>query len=62
MYDEFVRRPTDDERAGMAWWNGLSETMRQYWCELSGSSVAANAWAWFKRARPEEAREKFRDA
>lgn len=41
--------------AGLAWWNSLSETMRTYWCELAGKYVAADAWAYFKRARPEEA-------
>jgi len=40
--------------AGLAWWNSLSETMRTYWCELAGKYVAADAWAYFKRARPEE--------
>lgn len=49
------REPTQDEAAGIAWWNSQSETMRLYWCELAGSYVAADAWAHFKRARPEEA-------
>lgn len=49
------REPTTDEAAGIAWWNSLPETMRLYWCELAGTYVAVDAWAYFKRARPEEA-------
>ena len=48
------REPTANETAGITWWNSLPETMRLYWCELAGSYVAADAWAHFKRARPEE--------
>lgn len=51
---EYDRKPTADEQAGMDWWNSLSETMREYWCEMAKSYIAADAWAQFKRARPEE--------
>ena len=46
--------PNDDERAGIAWWNGLSETARSFWLHrvaaAGGPTVnpsAADAWeAW----------------
>lgn len=43
-----------DAEKGMAWWNDLSESDRLYWLGLSGSASPADAWEWFKRARPEE--------
>jgi hypothetical protein len=49
------REPTADEASGIAWWNSLSESMRAYWCELAKSYIAADAWAYFKTTRPEEA-------
>lgn len=55
MCDYFDREPTADERAGLQWWNEvLSEDLRRYWCECAGSYIAADAWAHYKRARPEE--------
>jgi hypothetical protein len=38
----------DDARAGVAWWNGLTEAERAVWCHKAGSSVPAHAWACFK--------------
>ena len=45
------RRPTEDEQAGMSWWNGLSEPERAAWLSVADSAVAADAWAAFKAAR-----------
>jgi hypothetical protein len=42
------RDPNDDEKAGMAWWNGLSERARALWLQRAASAVAADAWALFK--------------
>lgn len=43
--------PTEDETAGMAWWNGLTDQERADWMERAGNTgVAADAWAAYKRA------------
>lgn len=49
------RDPTEDERRGMAWWNGLSEVERLRWLDIAwgyGSLAdppsAADAWAAYK--------------
>lgn len=44
----------DDAEKGMAWWNTLSESDRLYWLELANSACPADAWEWFKQARPDE--------
>lgn len=54
------RRPTPDERAGMAWFNGLNEAARRHWLERARvdaqrtcpyDASAAEAWAAFKCRR-----------
>lgn len=46
-------KPTEDELAGMTWWNGLSEYERQRWMKLAGNTgQAADAWAEWKRCVP----------
>jgi hypothetical protein len=40
---------TDDERAGMEWFNALSEAQRAFWLASAGSAVPADAWAEYKR-------------
>jgi hypothetical protein len=46
------REPTDDERDGMTWWNGLEETARGFWAKKAGNTGrAADAWAAYKRTR-----------
>ncbi len=42
------RESTDDERAGMAWWNSLSESERARWLAAASSAKPADAWAAFK--------------
>ena len=43
--------PSPDERAGMAWWNELSEVARGYWMRQAGDTGrAADAWAAFQMA------------
>ena len=42
------RKPTDDERDGMNWWNGLSEVARGEWLARAGTARAADAWAAYK--------------
>ena len=39
----------DDDLAGMAWFNELSEAERLYWLNASGSAVAAEARGAFLR-------------
>ncbi len=34
--------------AGMAWWNGLSEADRRYWCLAAMTAVPAEAWKYFR--------------
>lgn len=45
-------KPTADEAAGIAWWNGLSEADRAAWLKGAGSAVPAEAWAAFKQEGP----------
>jgi len=45
------REATDDERAGMDWWNALSESERAEWLARAGSAKPADAWAAYKRAK-----------
>ncbi|WP_413168805.1 hypothetical protein [Burkholderia latens] len=44
------RQPTPDERAGMDWWNGLSEGERLEWLLRSRGDRAVDAWEAYKRA------------
>lgn len=46
------RQPTEDDAAGMAWWNALPERDRKHWLRAAGSAVAADAWALFKQWEP----------
>ena len=41
---------TEDPHVGMAWWNGISESDRAYWLQVA------------KSARPEDARQAWREA
>jgi hypothetical protein len=43
------RQPTDDEQAGIDWWNALTEAQRADWLETAGTAVPAQAWAAYKR-------------
>ena len=43
---------TDDEKAGMDWWNDLTTDERGSWLILAGSAVPADAWAYFKAHKP----------
>ena len=45
------RAPAADEALGMAWWNGLTEVERANWLQRAGTSVVAEAWAFFKYQR-----------
>lgn len=38
----------DLDVAGMAWWNGLSEADRRYWCLAAMTAVPAKAWKHFR--------------
>lgn len=42
------REPTADERAGMAWWNAMSEHARREWLRKARSAVPAEAWAAYR--------------
>ena len=48
---EFDREPTEDEQAGIAWWNSLTEASRAEWLRIAGSAKPADAWAEFKQIR-----------
>jgi hypothetical protein len=39
---------SDDERAGMAWFNCLPPAERRYWLEIADSAVPADAWRAFQ--------------
>lgn len=53
--------PTDDERAGMEWWNSLDKRMRRYWLERANSALPTKAWETFKRQGIESAIHALRD-
>ena len=40
---------TDDERAGMDWWNGLAESDRRFWCLAALTAIPERAWRYFKQ-------------
>jgi hypothetical protein len=40
---------TEDERAGMAWWNALTAAERAYWLREAKTAIVAEAWAEYKR-------------
>jgi len=43
-------QPTADERAGMAWWNALTEAARLYWLRRAGDTGrVADAWAAYQQ-------------
>jgi hypothetical protein len=53
-----VKEPTIDERAGMRWWNSLSEQERSQALVAAGwkagaawTPSAADAWAYHKKSR-----------
>ena len=44
------RQPTEDERDGIAWWNGLDERTRGVWLEKAGNTGrVTDAWEAYKR-------------
>ncbi|HWZ50165.1 MAG TPA: hypothetical protein VNW54_01745 [Granulicella sp.] len=44
------REPTEYERSGMDWWNGLGELDRKFWMMKAGDTgVVADAWAAYQR-------------
>lgn len=42
---------TDDERAGIEWWNSMTKADRSFWLAAACTAVVAEAWAYFKRQR-----------
>lgn len=44
-----VQKPTDDDRAGMEWWNSLQESTRRLWLEKAESARPVDAWRAYKR-------------
>lgn len=40
---------TADERAGIEWWNALTEEDRRFWLAAALTAVPAEAWQYFKR-------------
>jgi hypothetical protein len=50
LNDNNERTPTPDERAGMNWWNSLSERERAKWLAEAGSAKPVDAWEAYKRA------------
>lgn len=43
------REPTPDERAGMSWWNAMTEAQRPDALRRAGASTVAEAWAYHKQ-------------
>ncbi len=44
-----MTRPTQDESAGIDWWNGLAEPERAHWLRAAQTATPAVAWAHYKR-------------
>lgn len=36
-------------RAGMKWWNGLTEEDRRFWLAAALTAAPAQAWAYYRR-------------
>jgi hypothetical protein len=49
-----ARQPTPDERAGMVWFNGLTEGERRTRSTWQSAPWPADAWNVFKRAGLQE--------
>ena len=47
------RAPTDDEAAGIAWWNSLDQAERGHWLHKTVAGTAAEAWEAFKASQEE---------
>jgi hypothetical protein len=45
---------TEDERAGIEWWNGSTEEQRRYWLRVACSAVPADAWVAYKAAMSQQ--------
>jgi hypothetical protein len=48
------RKPTEDDIAGMQWWNAMTEQQRSHWLQVSKSNVAQHAWDFYKQIREVE--------
>jgi hypothetical protein len=44
--------PSEDDIAGMAWWNGMNDADRKAWADRVGTGVARDAWELFKAGKP----------
>lgn len=44
------RKPTQDERQGMNWWNNATRSERRYWLDIAKSARPADAWQAFKKS------------
>lgn len=43
--------PSRDERAAIAWWNGLTEPEREQWLDQSETGMHRDAWEAYKWAK-----------
>lgn len=43
-------KPTNDEAAGINWWNSLTEDQRADWLRRANSARPADAWQAYKSA------------
>lgn len=53
MHTDHIDGATDDEKAGIAWWNALTENDRRTWLDIAKSARVADAYRayleWRKR-------------
>lgn len=47
----YNREPTNEEAAGIAWWNGMPDHERAHWAKRAGTGVAADAWQLYKASQ-----------
>ena len=50
-----IQNATEDEQAGVSWWNALTEQERGFWLAAAMSATPADAWECFKRSREADA-------
>ena len=50
------RKPTPDEAAGIAWWNGLPQTDREHWLVRGGAAAVADAWKAYQQSEQRQVR------
>lgn len=56
-------KPTLDDLAGLAWWNGCTVPERRYWSDVAGNTGrAVDVWRCYCRVHPDDAQRRREEA